>query len=236
MTNDIVRAIDVALRTRERREEDEGVVVSIASPEAHIQVGGSQTITALYNSGSRLAVGDRVIIKRGPRSGRWIVLQSYGTDARQNYEDYPTRRFGELAPPAPVESVSVPGGIMWRWNAPAQRAVAFDVQLNDAASETNAQIVLRTRGSTYMLPIDEPRFVRIRSISETFDTSGWSAWVEGTPGNATGGSPVNALLSQLLRITGTHEVPEYHQAVIHGRLEILSGGHIDLNGQLLLLI
>lgn len=163
-----------------------GSILSVGPTRALVLRDGTQTpIPCEYDPQAGVAVGKRCVVDWIP--GRQFVITSvFGAPNTIRPGDQPAGAL-ELAPPSGVTASSaLPGCILVSWEVPAQLSVTFEVQRNSSAVEAGAVTVAMTRGDSYVDSAGSAAFFRVRSVTTTWQRSGWSAWVSGTPGEMSG--------------------------------------------------
>lgn len=183
--NQTVRAIRHIIHQEVSKADAEGtrqgLVISASGRQGQVQFDGSRSIIPVELM-TEANAGDRCILTRVPNTNRWQLTSAF---SRVNPPQTPDGRYGEMFPPSGLTGhTMLPDTCLWTWNAPVQKSVIFEVQVNTSASSDGAITELMTRGSQFLYSSEVPMFARVRSIGAHFEASAWTDWEECIPGES----------------------------------------------------
>jgi NedA-like, galactose-binding domain len=171
-------------REKGKIKERRGIVISINGNIAQVKIGGSNRLQeAIVSSGTEVEAGNLCQLIRSDSTGRikWIVSEVLERSFDSSFSKLDARTFSELFPPSNLRALNaVAGAISCAWDAPVVYPVTFEVQESSDATEANANTILYTRGSIAVFT-GAATSVRVRSIAENGQKSGWSSWLALSP-------------------------------------------------------
>lgn len=181
--DDLLSAITRIVSQRIPFEIAEGTVNSINGLTATFtMIGTSGNQSALLVQGAPIAPGNRCIAIRPRTSQYWIILASFGTRKTGYVQNVPTDETTQLFPPQNFGVITtLPGFLIYHWDSPPQKAVAFEIQSSTDGIDEHGLTTFTTRGGYYIISSTVTTYIRVRSIDSTFKASIWTAWLQATP-------------------------------------------------------
>jgi hypothetical protein len=162
-----------------KRIVDRGLVIAVRDRFLDVQLDGSKKLirnVVLPRHIEEVRAGWWVAVVKLPRTTNWIALATL-EDVAGGLR--PT--IANLPQPADVTATAGPYFIELSWSGSFRLEVTYEIQHNSSASETGATLI-KWEGSNYIywcVPGTQ-RYFRVRAVSEEFERSSWSAWVNAT--------------------------------------------------------
>lgn len=189
-SNDLVNFFNLMFDKRQAFDIAEGILQDKRGLTGRVSFVGNPVSQPVFIMGSAkdVSVGNRCLCVRPKTSAKWIVLGSFGTSQIGYLPQRSPEDGYEIYPPDNLTAESIiPGCCLWHWDSPPEKPIVFEIQTNTTAVESGAVTELKTRGSYYIVDSEDNLFIRVRSITSTYNKSSWSDWVECGPGTGSGG-------------------------------------------------
>lgn len=127
-----------------------------------------------------VVAGRACLVAKAPSSTQYVII---GVFARNN--GLTGSQPIVIAPPGSIGTITGLYGLsLIHWDAPPTTSACFQIQTSATGTEGDAVNRLITRGSYYVHSGTSAFYFRIRSISQDWHTSSWTAWQQVTPESA----------------------------------------------------
>lgn len=146
---------------------------------ARVQIRNTTELkTALFDPDATGVVAGRAcLVAKAPSSTQHVII---GVFARNN--GLTGSQPIVIAPPGNIGTITGLYGLsLVHWDAPPTTTTCFQIQTSATGTEGDAVNRLITRGSYYIHSGTSAFYFRIRSISQDWHTSSWTAWQQVTP-------------------------------------------------------
>lgn len=166
-------------RTAQKNQADGIVVVIDTIGSVQVQLRGASNFTPVdVSEGIKIAVGDRVLLRRGTDTSRWIIYQNFGSGGRTTATGSTSSSSGvSVAAPTNFLARGEADGILFTWTPLApDGGFVYEIDVADDTSDTGT-VVYQVAGAAWYLHTTGTHSCRMRSVGADWTRSGWTDWV-----------------------------------------------------------